>query len=59
MTLNEFEKIVEICYTKKIVVETRRKKQVTVEQELTADEIAFLIANEFGFDLNDEEEIND
>ena len=60
MTLNDFEKIIEICYTKKVVVVSRRKKQVAIEQDLSAPEIAYLIATEFGFKLSEEtDEVTD
>jgi len=56
MNLSEFERIVDICYTKKVEAITKRGKRVVLERAVTSEEIAHLVASEFGFILHNEKE---
>jgi len=56
MNLSEFERIVDICYTKKVEAVTKRGKRTVLERAVTSEEIAQLVASEFGFILHHEKE---
>jgi hypothetical protein len=51
MTLEELNKIIEICYTKRVEVVKKGKKRVLVEHPISAEDIVHIIAREFGFIL--------
>ena len=58
MNLEEFEKIVNICYSKRVEAITKRGKRIVTERSVTAEEIAHIVAEEFGFILIAEEDEN-
>jgi len=59
MTLKELEKILSICYTRKVIALEKKGKRVVIEREVTGVEIAQMIADEFGFTLINEGEENE
>jgi len=58
MNLEEFEKIVNICYSKRVEAITKQGKRIVTERSVTAEEIAHIVAEEFGFILIAEEDEN-
>jgi hypothetical protein len=54
MTLNEIEKILAICYTRKVTAIEKKGRRVVIEREVNGVEIAQMIAAEFGFELINE-----
>lgn len=58
ITTKEFDKILNICYTTRVEVVTKRNKRVMVERQMTVDEIAHQLAHEFGFTLISHDEDN-